>query len=147
MVRLFCIFNYCMLIIRRNIFLLIYGVLFTCCDVHKTFILTDKGKIKRNYTNEVKYEPSNGFYVMDYYINYNKNVSDTVELKKIIDKFIIVLKKRKLTYTKHLNHYSIAMKTDTTGYLKMKTKYRDYSAHFEFNLKSAQMHYLTTAGF
>jgi hypothetical protein len=89
-----------------------------------------------------------GLYDIDYYLNYNKAVTDTNELKAIVDKFIVIIKKRKFIRTGHFANYSIIMQNDSVGYLSMKTSgYRDFAVHFDFNLNRGQMHYITTSGF
>ena len=73
-------------------FFLLFITVFTNCSRHRTYILTERGIIKRTHKNEVSYERNLiGIYDIDYYLVYNKEIDDTNELKAIIDNFIVII--------------------------------------------------------
>lgn len=128
---------------------MLFITVFTNCSRHRTYILTERGIIKRTHKNEVSYERNLiGIYDIDYYLVYNKEIDDTNELKAIIDNFIVIIKKRKFLFEDHLNKYSIVMENDSIGHLKMdQSNYRDFETSFVFNLKKKRIHYKTFSGF
>lgn len=133
----------------RITYFLLFLFTLTNCSRHRTYLLTEIGNIKRTHKNEVNYKRNTlGLYDIDYYLIYQKEITDTNELKSIIDNFIKIIRKRKFLYHDHLYKYSIIMENDSIGHLKMnESSYRDFSTSFEFNLQKKQMHYKTFSGF
>ena len=128
---------------------LIFLFIFSNCSRHRTYLLTEKGSIKRTHKYEVNCKRNSlGLFDIDYYLICKKETIDTNELKGIIDNFIKIIRTRKFLYHDHLYKYSIVMDNDSIGHLNMdQSRYRDFSTSFELNLKSKQFHYRTFSGF